>query len=61
MQCMDLCYLETLVTESRFQPKGSVLEQASPTTCVLINLPSNADYTTIEHMHIGLVMMRQGF
>ena len=53
--------METVVTESRFQPKGAVLEQASPTTCILINLLSNVDYTDIEHVHIGLVVMCQVF
>ena len=61
MQCMDLPYLETLVTESRFQPNSAILEQVSPTTCILINFLSNADYTDIEHVHIGLIVIHQGF
>ena len=61
MQCMDLPYLKTLVTEDHFQPKGTKLDNAIPTTCILINFLSNAEYTDIKHMHVGLIVMCQGF
>ena len=61
MQHMDLPYLETLISKDRFQPKGAILPHASPTTCILLNLLSNAEYTNVEHVHIGLVVMCQMF
>ena len=61
MQHVDLPYLETLVTESRFQPQGVVLKQVIPTTCILINFLSSTDYMDIEHIHIGLIVIHQGF
>ena len=61
MQHMDLPYLETLVTEDHFQPKGTnPAQHASPTTCILLNFLSNVEYTDIEHVYIGFVMMCQG-
>ena len=57
MQCMGLPYLETLVAKNRFQTKGAVLEPASPTTCILINFLSHAEYTDVKHIHIGLVII----
>ena len=60
MQHMDLPYLETIVAEDCFQPKGTILNHASPTTSILLNFLSNAEYIDDKHVHIGLIIMHQG-
>ena len=61
MQHINLPYLETLVTKALFQPKGTTMEHASPSTCILLKFLSNAEYTNIKNVHIGLMVMCQGF
>ena len=61
MQCVSLNTLLFYVSESRFCPKDASSMKASKETAVLLLFVSNASYTDIEYVHIGLVVIRQGY
>ena len=61
MQCVSLNTLLSYVSKSRFCPKDASSVKASKETAILLLLVSNASYTDIEYIHIGLVMICQGY
>ena len=58
MQHVSLNTLLSYVSESRFCPKDASSMKASKETAILLLFISNASYTDIEYIHIGLVMIR---
>ena len=61
MQCVSLNTLLSYVSESRFCPKDASSMKASKETAILLLFVSNASYTDIECVHIGLVMIHQAY
>ena len=61
MQCVSLNTLLSYVSESCFCPKDTSSMKASKETVILLLFISNASYTNIEYVHIGLVMIRRGY
>ena len=61
MQCVSLNTLLSCVSKSRFCPKDASSTKASKETAILLLFISNASYTNIEYIHIGLVVIRQGY
>ena len=61
MQHVSLNTLLSYVSESRFCPKDASSMKVSKETAILLLFISNASYTNIEYVHIGLVMIRQGY
>ena len=61
MQRVSLNTLLSYVSESHFCPKDASSTKASKETDILLLFISNASYTDIEYVHIGLVMIRQGY
>ena len=61
MQRVSLNTLLSYVSKSHFCPKDASSMKASKETAILILFISNASYTNIEYVHIGLVMIRRGY
>ena len=61
MQRVSLNTLLSYVSESRFCPKDASSVKASKETAILLLFISNASYTDIEYIHIGLVMICRGY
>ena len=61
MQCVSLNTLLSYVSESHFCPKDASSTKASQETAILLLFISNASYTDIEYVHMGLVMIRWGY
>ena len=61
MQHVSLNTLLSYVSESHFCPKDASSTKASKETAILLLFGSNASYTNIEHLHIGLVMICWGY
>ena len=61
MQCVSLNTLLSYVSESRFCPKDASSTKASEETAILLLFVSNASYTDIEYIHIGLVVIHWGY
>ena len=61
MQCVSLNTLLSYVSESHFCPKDASSMKASEETAILLLFISNASYTNIEYIHIGLVMILWGY
>ena len=61
MQCVSLNTLLSYVSESHFCPKDASSAKASEETAILLLFISNASYTDIEYVHIGLVVIHQGY
>ena len=60
MQCVSLNTLLSYVSESHFCPKDASSVKASEETAILLLFISNASYTDIEYVHIGLVVIHRG-
>ena len=61
MQHVSLNTLLSYVSESHFCPKDASSAKASKETAILLLFISNASYTDIEYIHIGLVVIHQGY
>ena len=61
MQHVSLNTLLSYVSESRFCPKDASSMKASKETAILLLFISNTSYTDIEYVHIGLVVICQGY
>ena len=61
MQRVSLNTLLSYVSESHFCPKDASSTKASEETTILLLFISNASYTDIQYIHIGLVMIRRGY
>ena len=61
MQRVSLNTLLSYVIESHFCPKDASSMKASKETSILLLFISNASYTDIEYIHIGLVMICRGY
>ena len=61
MQRVSLNTLLSYVSESCFCPKDASSMKASKETAILLLFVSNASYTNIEYIHIGLVMICRGY
>ena len=61
MQCVSLNTLLSYMSESHFCPKDASSAKASKETAILLLFISNASYNNIEYVHIGLVMICQGY
>ena len=59
-QHVSLVYLQNLVADKSFQPEGIKPDAYSNTTAILIVFLSDEEHQGIEHMHIDLVMHREG-
>ena len=57
MQHVSLNTLLSYVSESHFCPKDASSVKASEETAILLLFVSNASYTNIEYVHIGLFMI----
>ena len=61
MQHVSLNTLLSYVSKSCFCPRDASSAKASEETAILLLFVSNASYTDIEYVHIGLVMIRRGY
>ena len=61
MQRVSLNTLLFYVSESHFCPKDTSFVKANKETAILLLFISNASYTDIEYVHIGLVVIRRGY
>ena len=61
MQHVSLNTLLSYVSEPCFCPKDASSMKASKETAILLLFVSNASYTDIEYVHIGLFVIRQGY
>ena len=61
MQHVSLNTLLSYVSKSHFCPKDASSAKASKETAILLLFISNASYTDIEYVHIGLVMICRGY
>ena len=61
MQHVSLNTLLSYMSESHFCPKDASSTKASKETAILLLFISNASDTDIEYVHIGLVMICQGY
>ena len=61
MQRVSLNTLLSYVSESCFCPKDASSVKASKETAILLLFISNASYTNIEYVHIGLVVICWGY
>ena len=61
MQRVILSTLLSYVNESHFCPKDASSVKAGKETAILLLFISNASYTNIEYIHIGLVMIQQDY
>ena len=61
MEHVSLNTLLSYVSESHFCPKDASSMKASEETAILLLFVSNASYTNIEYVHIGLVVIRRGY
>ena len=59
MERVSLNTLLSYVSQSHFCPKDASSAKASKETAILLLFISNASYTDIEYIHIGLVMVCQ--
>ena len=60
MQQVSLIYLKSLIADNTFQPEGIKPDAYSHTTDILIVFLSDEEQQGIEHVHIGLVVQREG-
>ena len=56
MQHISLIYLKSLNSDNCFQPEGTSSDVESSSTAILIVFLSDAKHTTIQHVHLGLVV-----
>ena len=56
MQCISFMYLKSLISDNCFQPEGTTSDTASGSTALLIVFLLDEQHTTIQHIHIGLVV-----
>ena len=56
MQCIPYYYFNNMVQDQAFQPVKAVLKDASDTTAILLVFVSNDQLTSIDDVHIGLVV-----
>ena len=61
MQHVSLNTLLSYVSKSNFCPKDTSSMKASKETAILLLFVSNVSYTDIEYIHIGLVVIHQGY
>ena len=61
MQRVSLNTLLSYVSESHFCPKDASSTKANKETAILLLFISNASYTDIEYIHIGLVVIHRGY
>ena len=61
MQRVSLNTLLSYVSKSHFCPKEASSVKASKETAILLLFISNASYTDIEYIHIGLFVIRRGY
>ena len=60
MQCIPYHYLNNMAQDHAFQPVKAVLKDASDTTAILLVFVSDDQLTSIEHVHIGLMVCHIG-
>ena len=60
MQCIPYHYFNNMAQDHAFQPVKAVLKDASDTTAILLVFVSDDQMTSIEHVHIGLVVCYTG-
>ena len=60
MQCIPYHYFNNMAQDHAFQPVKAVLKDASYTTAILLIFVSDDQLTSIEHVHIGLMVGRIG-
>ena len=56
MQCISLMYLKSLISDNCFQPEGMPSDAVSGSMAILIVFLSDEQHTTIQHLHLGLVV-----
>ena len=61
MQCIPLTYLKSLVSEDSFQPEGTTMDVVSNSTAILIVFLLDDQHETIQHIHIGLMVLCIGY
>ena len=60
MQCLSLTYLKSLISDNCFKPEEMPSDAASSSTTILTVFLSDAKHTTIQHVHLSLVVHRIG-
>ena len=60
MQHVPYNYFVNLVQENNFQPVGTIMDDASNTTAILLVFKSDDQLKTIEYVHVGLVVRCTG-
>ena len=60
IQRVSLTYLKSLVVDNSFQPEGIKPDAYSNSPAILIVFLSDEEHQGIEHVHIGLVVHREG-
>ena len=61
MQHVSLTHLKSLISDNCFQPEGMPSDAASSSTTILIIFLSDAKHTTIQHIHLCLVVSHIGY
>ena len=56
MQHVSLMYLKSLISDNSFQPEGMPSDAVSSSTTILIVFPTDAKHTTIQQVHLSLVV-----
>ena len=56
MQCISLTYLKSLISDNCFQPEGMPSDAVSGSMEILIVFLSDEQHTTIQHVHLSLVV-----
>ena len=60
MQHVPYNYFINLVWENNFQPVGTIMDDTSNTTAILLVFTSDNQLQAIEYIHIGLVVHHAG-
>ena len=60
MQCNPYHYFNNMVQDNAFQPVKAALKDTSDTTAILLVFVSDDQMTSIEHVHIRLIIFHTG-